>query len=250
MPEEIPIITGYHGVYFAVDPLGRRLEFERRYSACFIVTLRGKIRFRYEGGCVTADPAHPVFLPQGLRYVNECLESAESYVFNFYTLRDGSPAELSAVTAAFAEERYQLLKNADGLSLILRELYTLSCALFSPRQSAPERSDSGASDRSDSYRLLEDALGYMRRKAGDSSLTVREVAVYCHVSEGYLRKLFREKYGASPFRAITDLRMKKARLLAEEKRPVKEIALAVGYSDVFQFSRAYKKYYGHPPSTL
>ncbi len=243
MPEETPIITGYHGVYFAVDPRGRRLEFERRYSACFIVTLRGKIRFRYEGGCVTADPAHPVFLPQGLRYVNECLESAESYVFNFYTLRDGSPAELSAVTAAFAEERYQLLKNAGGLPLILRELYTLSCALFSPRPaSVSEYGVSGS--------LFEDALGYMRRKAGDSSLTVREVAGHCHVSEGYLRKLFREKYGASPFRAITDLRMKRARLLAEEKRPVKEIALAVGYADVFQFSRAYKKYYGHPPSTL
>ena len=159
MPEETPIITGYHGVYFAVDPRGRRLEFERRYSACFIVTLRGKIRFRYEGGCVTADPAHPVFLPQGLRYVNECLESAESYVFNFYTLRDGSPAELSAVTAAFAEERYQLLKNAGGLPLILRELYTLSCALFSPRPaSVSEYGVSGS--------LFEDALGICGERPG------------------------------------------------------------------------------------
>ena len=29
---------------------------------------------------------------------------------------------------------------------------------------------------------------------------------------------------------------------------VKEIAAAVGYSDIYQFSRAYKRHFGFPPS--
>ena len=71
---------------------------------------------------------------------------------------------------------------------------------------------------------------------------------YCAVSEVYLRKLFEKELQASPYGKITEMRMDKAKMLIEEKRPLKEIADSVGYSDVFQFSRAYKRYFGHAPT--
>ena len=83
---------------------------------------------------------------------------------------------------------------------------------------------------------------------GNCTLTVAEVAANCFVSEIYLRKLFEKKYNTTPFKMLTDIRMKKAYLLAKEKRPIKEIAEESGYSAVYQFSRAYKKYYGFSPS--
>ena len=61
-------------------------------------------------------------------------------------------------------------------------------------------------------------------------------------------KLFAKELNTSPFRHLTKLRMEKASLLIFEKRPLKEVAESVGYSDVFQFSRAYKRYFGYPPS--
>ena len=81
-----------------------------------------------------------------------------------------------------------------------------------------------------------------------SALTAGKVAAHCFISEIYLRKLFNKKYGTTPFKMLTDIRMKKAYLLTKEKRPIKEIAASVGYGAVCQFSRAYKKYYGKPPS--
>ena len=47
---------------------------------------------------------------------------------------------------------------------------------------------------------------------------------------------------------LTDLRMDEARAMLEEKRPIKEVIGRVGYSDVYQFSRAYKRHFGFPPS--
>ena len=54
----------------------------------------------------------------------------------------------------------------------------------------------------------------------------------------------------SIFKSLTKIRMEKAKFMIEEKRPLTEIALSVGYSDIYQFSRAYKKFYGYSPSTL
>ena len=50
---------------------------------------------------------------------------------------------------------------------------------------------------------------------------------------------------------IIRLRMNKAlRLLTEDCLPVKEIAFLCGFSDEKYFSRAFRKYYGYPPSHL
>ena len=86
-------ITKFISTFYAVDKKGRKKEFENRRFACFILTLKGRISFTSGELRVFSDKTHAVFLPQGLSYVNECLEDAESIVLNFstsmpYTLRE------------------------------------------------------------------------------------------------------------------------------------------------------------------
>ena len=90
----------------------------------------------------------------------------------------------------------------------------------------------------------------MQSKCERADLQIEEVAAFCNVSSAYLRKIVKEVYQKTPFHLLTDLRMKKACELLLEKRPIKEIASSVGYSDIYQFSRAYKRYFGYPPSTI
>ena len=75
------IITAVADCFFARDPRGHKIEMNQRRYACFIVTLKGKIRFTFRDRTLICDKEHPVFLPYGACYVNECLVSAESYVF-------------------------------------------------------------------------------------------------------------------------------------------------------------------------
>ena len=65
----------------------------------------------------------------------------------------------------------------------------------------------------------------------------------------HFRKAFRRLTGNSPQGYVTALRMRAARFfLLEGRLPVKEVAAKVGYDDPLYFSRAYRRFWGHPPS--
>lgn len=69
------------------------------------------------------------------------------------------------------------------------------------------------------------------------------------VSGEHLRRLCHARYGRSPMRQVTHLRMRHAAaLLASGRYTVERAAEAVGYTNPFAFSAAFKRERGHPPS--
>ena len=64
----------------------------------------------------------------------------------------------------------------------------------------------------------------------------------------YIYRIFMKKYGVSVKEYIISTRMEHARALLLSGQSVAATAFMVGYSDEFNFSRAYKKYYGISPS--
>ena len=238
------VITEFCSLFIAQDPAGRKLRLENRKSSCFIITVKGKIRFTYDSGSLIAQAGAPIFLPKGLSYLNECLETAESYVLNFQTSEQNRyPMQLSAVSASLAREYYERISTASASSLlsdrlsVFEALYSLACRLM------------GRCETDDKmHPPVKKALQFISQNYERPDITVKAVADHCYISEVYLRKLFKEDLNVSPFQKIIELRMTRAKMLVDEKRPLKEIADAIGYSDVFQFSRAYKRYFGCSPS--
>jgi AraC-like DNA-binding protein len=235
------IITAVADCFFARDPRGHKIEINQRKYACFIVTVKGKIRFTFRDCVLICDKDHPIFLPCGACYRNECLDSAESYVFNFLTKDTHSPMSLSPPSEMQAKKAFEQISRGHSSSFgdearLLGELYFLMSALFAVPAFTP------------SEKVLKASREYIDHHYASPSLSVKSISEYCFVSESYLRKLFSDKLGRSPFQYITDVRMQKAETLLYEKRPIVEIARLVGYSDVYQFSRAYKRYYGYAPS--
>ena len=237
-------ITEFGCIYTSRDTKGRILDLKNRYYSCFIVPLKGSIRFTYESGSIVSDSEHPVFIPKGLTYRNECLEDAVSLVFNFHAQGESNtPAVLSRISHQFAAEKYreiekaQLQNTSENKMIIFSELYSLASKLFAT-----------AAPHSPADETVKKAVEYIRANYSQSALTVAQVARDCFVSETYLRKLFVKKMDITPFHYITKVRMHHARHLTREQFPVKEIAGLVGYADIYQFSRAYKKYFGCCPS--
>ena len=223
------------------DRAGVRKRIEDRYAASFIITLRGRIRFTGREGAFESDERHAVFLPRGWSYENTCLEEADSYTFNFQTGEcDLLPAVLPRPTFAFCEERYQGIRLAqvqpEGQYRVLAELYLLAGALYEKTPQNPK----------DAW--VADALRFFRGTYGDPDLRVEDAARHLHISAVYLYKLFRAQCGRTPHDCLLEIRMQEARRLLWERLPVSAVALAVGYRELPQFSRAYKKYYGHPPT--
>ena len=235
------IITSVRDCFFARDPRGHKIEMKQRKYACFIITVNGRIRFTFRDRAIICDKEHPIFLPQGACYRNECLDAAESYVFNFLTKDEHQPMSLSPTSEIQVKRAFEQISRGHFMSFgdeakNLGELYFLASSLFA------------IPDITESDKVLKLSREYIDHQYAAPSLSVKSISEYCFVSESYLRKLFSNKLGKSPFRYITDIRMQKAQMLLHEKRPIGEIACQVGYSDVYQFSRAYKRYYGYAPS--
>ena len=79
-------------------------------------------------------------------------------------------------------------------------------------------------------------------------ISVKSIAEQLNLDRSYFANIFKKDTGISPSQYIISYRMKKAlHLLNSEKYSVSIIATSVGYSDLFTFSRSFKKFYGTPP---
>ena len=240
------IIKQFRNISYVKDKKGRILKFQSRYASCFIITLKGRLKFTFDNKTVITDCNQGVFIPEGTTYTNECLECAESISVNFYILNSAVlPCALNSINEKMAMRFYQEIsqkscENGENTQYyLLYKLYQLAFFLF---KADPPKSDKEL--------LAEKALFYMQSEYGRVNLQIDEVAAFCNVSAVYLRKVVKEVYQKTPFHLLTDLRMKKAYEMLLEKRTIKEIALSVGYSDIYQFSRAYKRYFGHAPTVV
>ena len=85
----------------------------------------------------------------------------------------------------------------------------------------------------------------------DPSLDIAAICEQGFLSPSGLQRAFLQRFGISPKQYIIKLRMNKAlQLLAENRLPVKAVALSCGFSDEKYFSRAFREKYGYPPSRL
>ena len=91
---------------------------------------------------------------------------------------------------------------------------------------------------------------YMRTT--DSKISLKEAAELTNISESRLRHKFIEELGQTFLQVRNSICMEKAKKLLKEdqKISIQEVAFRLGYTDPLYFSKAFKKYFGLPPSLL
>jgi transcriptional regulator GlxA family with amidase domain len=95
---------------------------------------------------------------------------------------------------------------------------------------------------------LQLAEQWMRRHL-DIRSPAAALADYLGLSAMGLHRLFRKAVNLSPGQAFLELKMREAqRLLRSPGKSVKETALELGYRHPGDFTRAYVKFHGYPPS--
>lgn len=79
-------------------------------------------------------------------------------------------------------------------------------------------------------------------------ISVQSIANNLGLDRSYFSNVFKYDTGKSPKQYLIAFRMAQAmELLYTEHYPLSTIAVSVGYSDIFTFSKAFKNYYGVPP---
>lgn len=85
----------------------------------------------------------------------------------------------------------------------------------------------------------------------DGEITLDGLAEYLGVSPSRASHLCTALLGVSFQEQVMNIRLKKAEsLLKETDEPIKEIACRAGFSNVYYFSRVFRKFFGYPPGAV
>lgn len=93
-----------------------------------------------------------------------------------------------------------------------------------------------------------------RRFMDEAFLEINEiiqVAQFCNMSEFHFFRSFKQAFRVSPYQYLLNRRLDLAnKLLLEKKMSVTVIASHCNFPDIFTFSKAFKRRYGVPPSSV
>lgn len=236
----------------------RRMENRKNHGLVYYDQPYGKLTF----GDTIIEPqaGQLVYFPQGCSYdvdVKNVAETSGCFAFNFLApdLRQSEPF----VFDPKSPQVFSLLfTRAEKAWKEKRPAYEEKCLeiLYAALASLKE---SAAYSPSAYKRLLAPAAEYIHGHYAEKRLYGAQLAALCGVSETYFRRLFLEVYGVTPVEYVNALRIGRAKDLlsnrgsrdghekSREGCTIGEIAELCGFSDVFYFTRLFKKFTGYTP---
>ncbi|SMP60221.1 AraC family transcriptional regulator [Anoxynatronum buryatiense] len=100
----------------------------------------------------------------------------------------------------------------------------------------------------DYYDLVEDSLSYIEENL-DKPLDLESVSNKLNVSRFYFHRIFSAVMGTSLNHYILSRRLNASlQMILKENDSLTDIAYALGFGTQASFTRAFKRYYGYPPS--
>ena len=105
------------------------------------------------------------------------------------------------------------------------------------------------SESASPYDRIAEVRRFIRVKM-KGNISASDIAEKFNYERSYLHRLFKEKYGVTVKQYMTSVRMSRAKRLLESGKSVVETAYETGYCNEFNFSKAFKQFYGVCPSAM
>lgn len=241
-------VTHVRAVFNIYTAPGRWMERKDRPSWAIIYKYEGETVYENGGNSFTSNAESAMILPAGSSYRWQCHEGGHYYTIEFDA--DTTREEIfSFPVSGEGEKLLRLFRDAEqkhnlrapGYRLEqMRAVYTMLLLLLGTQK----KSYVDAGHR----RKIAPALDYISKNY-DRTIKNDELAALLGISTVYFRKLFLRVTGTSPLSYIQDLRIAKAkRMLESDYDNLAEIALSLGYADIYTFSKAFKKHTGLSPT--
>lgn len=152
--------------------------------------------------------------------------------------------QIQSILDVFQRAFQRNLNNNDRGTIFLSYLFEIISIL----ELEHKKSNELGKQRSVAEEHYKSALSYMANNYY-KKMTIEEVAKFENIERHYLDRLFLMYSGKSPIKHLLEIRMERAGILLRTSNyPIGVIASSVGYSDQFQFSKAFKKYMNISPT--
>jgi len=191
-----------------------------------------------------------LYLPKGLSYTMRRYEDALCIVIDFDTAMPvaGKPF---CISFKGGNEKLSSLFNSAASVYVQKkagyqnDLLSIVYKIFSFLQESENTHYICKSQ----YSRLTPATEYIAENFADPDLRVSSLASMCSMSMRYFTKLFSAYYGCPPKEYILNMRLDRAKaLLSDTILSITRISQDCGFSDVYYFSKLFKKTMHVPPS--
>ena len=94
---------------------------------------------------------------------------------------------------------------------------------------------------------IDQALAYIQAEYTEG-LSITDLTKRLKIDRSHFSTRFKARMGVSPGKYLMDLRMRTAASILSEGASVSITAISVGYSDIYIFSKMFRRYYGVSPT--
>lgn len=216
---------------------------------------RWGIIIKYEGETVYTSGSKKIIsninnvivLPKGCNYEWECVKAGGFATIEFEC--DTECREIFSFNVKNGEKILNMFKEMEYKRTLKKPMFETECIrdCYSIILKLAEENNK-AYLSSDKQQKILPAVEYIARNY-TKNIKNDELAELTGLSTVYFRKLFTNVYGVSPISYIRNLKIKKAKeMLRGDYGSITDIAYSLGYSNIYEFSRDFKKQTGVAPS--
>lgn len=249
-------ITDLHA--FEMVPKKSVLHVQAREFNGFLYLLEGRCLYVYGSQSFAMEPGSLVYLPHGSRHKYAAASKSIRYIRIDFTLVDPTTGE-----EIYFDTQPLLLYNRAPVicDLKVRELAQvgLAAAIGSQLHSRAlllellgllSENEHGKLAANHENSKIIPGIRYIEQHYIED-ISVTELAGMCYLSPSHFRRLFKACTGTTPVSYKNRLRMDRARqILRNGNCNINEVALQLGFDNVFYFSNLFKKIAGVSPSRL
>ena len=241
------IITDLYAVQsnFSAGGLKGRRQDRERWALLYKAT--GRTAYTSHGETIICDALHPLLVPRGCSYEWISLEGGTFIFAEFQsnvqldcilplplTSEEAFSAAMNDLVSRWRHER-PLRKPSCIRDLYVLLLKLLKADLKSYRPGAQQLK-------------IQPAVEYIIDHYSEN-LKNDDLAALTGLSTVYFRKVFTEVYGMPPIAYIHALRIRRAKeILKSDYGSITSVAQSLGYSSIYDFSRAFKNHTGVSPT--
>lgn len=215
----------------------------------FVYTAKGTETYNLSDKSIAAVPNSIIYLPKGSKY-KVTLDGDESVViyidFELSSTAYPSPFCIKfdddkTIMNLFSDiEKHWKKKSCDSISVSKSIFYKICSHMIRKGESYMN---------SGSYAKISESVNYLHYHYTENDFRIEKLYEIAKISSRYYERLFCQRFGETPKEYILKLKIDYAKeLLLSEKTLIKDIAIKLGYSDIYHFGKIFKKKTGYTPS--
>ena len=241
------IITDVVAAYDMYSTPGGIRSMAERPNWAILIKYEGETLYAANEKHFVADANHIMLLPKGATYDVECTQAGHFALIEFiceYTSPEPiciSTKDGKAIWNQFKELEYRRNLKRDMHKIeSIKNVYLIILSLA--------KSISEKYSPNHKLKRIQPAIDYISQNF-TQSISNDKLAELVSMSPSHFRNAFTQAVGMPPITYAKQMRIEKAKeLLKSDHEKLSDIAVSLGYSSLFDFSRDFKKHIGISPS--